>query len=114
LTQVRKIQSLSTTSSLALEFDMLPKASLNGLPVLSYSLEIDFDLSSNFLSLIGESVNQLGLTYIESNLIQSKIYAFRYRAKNAYGWSQYSPVSYLLVAEEPGDALRPVFVSATD
>jgi hypothetical protein len=70
--------------------------------VLSYSLEIDYDLSGNYRALIGDLVDQLGLTYIENNLIQSKTYALRYRAKNTYGWSQYSPVSYLLVAEEPG------------
>jgi hypothetical protein len=42
------------------------------------------------------------LTFIEAGLTKEKTYAFRYRAKNVYGWSGYSTVSYLLVAVEPG------------
>lgn len=103
LTQVRKVQSLSTTTRLALEFDALPDERLNGATVLSYSLEIDNDLSGNFVSLIGFKVDQLGLTHIESGLTKEKKYAFRYRVRNVYGWSAYSPTSYLLVAVEPGE-----------
>ena len=51
---MRKVQSLSTTTTIALEFDALPDESLNGSGVLSYSLEIDYDLSGNYKVLIGE------------------------------------------------------------
>lgn len=96
------------------EFDDLPSESLNGLSVLSYSLEIDYDLSGNFIPVIGNPVDQLGLTHIENNLKMGSTYAFRYRARNEYGWSGYGPTSYLLVAVEPGECHRPTFVSATD
>jgi hypothetical protein len=65
---VRKVQSLSSTTKLAVEFDSLPNESLNGATILSYSLEIDYDLSGNFKSLMGEDTDQLGLTHIESGL----------------------------------------------
>jgi hypothetical protein len=51
---VRKVQNLSTTTRIALEFDALPEESLNGSIILSYSLEIDYDLSGNYQVLIGE------------------------------------------------------------
>jgi hypothetical protein len=41
-------------------------------------------------------------------------YRFRYRIKNAVGWSEYSPVSYILAASLPSRAPRPVLVSASD
>ena len=109
---VRKVQSLSSTTSLAVEFDELAPEQLNGLPVLSYSLEIDYDLTGDFEPLIGSSENQLGLTYTVSGLTKSSTYGFRYRSRNLYGWSEYSPISYLLVATEPGRAARPTFISA--
>ena len=50
---VRKVQSASSSTSLAVEFDELDAGSTNGLVVLSYSLEIDFDLSGNFIPIVG-------------------------------------------------------------
>lgn len=52
---VQKIQESSSTTSLAVSFAALPDS--NGLPVLSYSLEIDYDLSGNFVPLIGYPFN---------------------------------------------------------
>jgi len=45
-------------------------------------------------------------------LKRGQTYAFRYRAHNLYGWSDYSPVSYLLVADKPSVAAKPQFSSA--
>lgn len=82
--------------------------------MLSYALEIDYDLSGNFVQLIGHEVDQMALSYTVSGLIKGTTYGFRYRAKNTYGWSDYSPNSFLLVAIEPGVAAKPQFVSADD
>lgn len=54
LTTVRKVQELSSTNSIAIEFDQIIET--NGLPILSYSLEIDYDLSGNFVAVIGLKV----------------------------------------------------------
>jgi hypothetical protein len=93
-----------------MEFDEVTET--NGLPILSYSLEIDYDLSGNFVSVIGYQVDQMALSHTESGLVKSKTYAARYRSRNTYGWSNYSPVAYLLVATEPGESNKPTFVSA--
>jgi hypothetical protein len=53
------------------------------------------------------------LTNTVSGLTKAREYGFRYRALNEYGWSDYSPVSYLLMAVEPSKAEKPVFISAT-
>jgi len=41
----------------------LQVAETNGLPILSYSLEIDYNLSGSFTALIGDKQDQLGLQY---------------------------------------------------
>jgi hypothetical protein len=41
-------------------------------------------------------------------------FGFRYRVKNLYGWSAFSPVSYILAASVPITPAKPTFVSATD
>jgi len=51
--------------------------------------------------LSGNPVDAMALSHLAINLTKGKTYGFRYRAKNAYGWSQYSPVSRLLVAVVP-------------
>lgn len=87
----------------------MPSESLNGLAVLSYSVEIDNDLSGNFNPLVGYASDSLSLSYsyIVQGLIKSHTYGLRYRAKNQYGWSDYSPISYLLVATASSQPQRP-------
>jgi hypothetical protein len=94
-TVVEKVTTPNNHSSnkLTVQFAALPSAGNNGLPILSYSLEIDYNLSGSFQALIGETQDQLGLEYTVNGLTKSQTYAFRYRAKNAYGWGPYSPVS---------------------
>ena len=41
-------------------------------------------------------------------------YGFRYRVKNVYGWSEFSPITYILAADPPSRPPKPTFVSATD
>ena len=48
-TSVYQVSNVWTSlSKLVVGFDELPQASTNGLPILSYSLEIDYDLSGDF------------------------------------------------------------------
>lgn len=51
-------------------------------------------------------------TIVEAS--QSVTYGFRYRAKNIYGWSNFSPITYILAAGIPSAPPCPDFVSATD
>lgn len=47
------------------------------------------------------------------NLTQGQTYKFRYRVKNGYGYSDYSPDTYLLAAEKPETPQAPTFTSST-
>jgi hypothetical protein len=59
-------------------------------PVLSY--QIDYDVGVGvWQELKGYSTNDATLEWIEPNLQISIDYKVRYRARNAYGWSEYSP-----------------------
>jgi hypothetical protein len=41
-------------------------------------------------------------------------YGFKYRAKNLFGWSAFSPVSFILAANVPVTPEKPSFISATN
>jgi len=41
-------------------------------------------------------------------------YGFRYRVRNVYGWSEFSPITYILAADVPEQPPRPTFVEASD
>lgn len=52
------------------------------------------------------------MKHTENRLVKSKTYGLRYRSRNEYGWSGYSPVAYLLVATQPGQSTKPTLVGA--
>lgn len=86
----------------------------NGLPVVSYSLEIDDGNGGEFVSLYGDLANTMTLTYTFSHNVQKgHTYRARYRALNQVGWSSYSPIGYLIAASVPDAPQAPQFVSAT-
>ena len=41
-------------------------------------------------------------------------YGFRYRARNLYGWGDWSPVTYILASSVPDVPPSPAYVSSTD
>ena len=72
-------------------------------------------LSGTFTVLTGNPVDSMALSHIATGLERGNTYGFRYRCKNAYGWSLFSPVSYLLVAVVPDKPqYAPTRVSVTD
>lgn len=86
----------------------------NGSPVVSYNLEIDDGNGGEFVSLYGDLVNTMTLTYTFSNNVQKgDTYRARYRALNQVGWSGFSPIGYLIAASVPDAPQAPQFVSAT-
>lgn len=50
---------------------------------------------------------------ITTNITRGKDYRLRYRAKNDIGWSDYSPVVYVLAAAVPIAPPQPERVSTT-
>lgn len=76
-----------------------------GSPVTSYGLEVDF--GSGFVAAVGDPTDQMSLTIIVTTGVESgKTYPARYRAKNIYGWSDYSPVADVIAASVPTEPLN--------
>jgi hypothetical protein len=83
-----------------------------GSVILSYNLQVD-DGAGNFTDVFGLQKDTLAL----SATVKAKkgiTYAFRYRAKNTYGWGDFSPLTFILAADKPSQPAKPTFVSATD
>ena len=62
-----------------------------GVPITSY--QIDYDKNTNsaeWENLKGFSSNDLSLSLVKTGLIINTSYKFRYRAKNIFGWGDYS------------------------
>jgi hypothetical protein len=72
-----------------------------GSPILSYSLEIDDGLGGQFKSLYGETVDTMSLSTLYKNVTRGLSYRARFRARNVIGWSDYSPIGFLLAATVP-------------
>ena len=85
-----------------------------GSPIVSYSLEWDGGQNNDgsgslvYESLIGEASNNIQLVYTKDSLTSGIIYGFRYRARNIYGWSEYSTVLLQQAARHPDQPLAPV------
>jgi hypothetical protein len=71
--------------------------------VLSYSLEFDEGTNQNsWVSLTGLRSDQLELSYKVTQTIQrGGVFHFRLRAKNIWGWGEYSNVVAVQAATRP-------------
>lgn len=78
-------------------------ADYGGSPILSYHLQ--WDAGSNgitFTDLTGLSTESTATTYIvTSGITGGTDYQFKVRAKNLYGWGDYSPIVTIKAAQEP-------------
>lgn len=82
---------------------------INGSPILSYHLQIDDGMGREFVDLVGRNPYSLALNFVKSaHVITGRLYWVRYRALNEIGWSAYSPIGYILAAEEPFKPQPPV------
>jgi hypothetical protein len=92
----------SSGSRLLIRYDPLASAFELGLPVESYSLEIDDGQGGAFRVLTGFSASSLATSHlITTGVTQGLTYRVRYRALNPYGWSDYSPIAAILAAQPP-------------
>lgn len=82
---------LTSTSSIQALINPLFGDYTGGSPIISY--QIDYDKSTNaaeWQELKGFSSNDISLSAIKTGLIISQPYQVRYRAKNIFGWGEYS------------------------
>ena len=67
--------------------------------ILSYSLEIDDGTGGDFVSVVGFAQDYLLQHFTITGLNQGTLYRLRYRCRNEIGWSEYSPIAYILAAK---------------
>ena len=73
------------------------------MPITSYQIDYDRGLGSEeWESLKGFSSNDLTLSVTKTDLTLNQAYRFRYRAKNIYGWGDYSDEATLYPNQRPG------------
>lgn len=71
------------------------------------------DAAGKFTDVHGQDTDTLALTATVG--AQSGLtYAFKYRAKNIYGWSDFSAITHVLAASPPDTPAKPEFISATN
>ena len=77
-------------------------ANNGGTPILSYSLEIDDGHGGQFVPVFGTETDSLSTSFtLYQDVQRGNLYRARYRAKNIIGWTDYSPIGYILAAVKP-------------
>lgn len=52
----------------------------------------------------------LALTFTYTEVARGRQYRARYRARNVNGWSEYSPIGFMLASQVPSKPTQPIFV----
>lgn len=66
------------------------------------------------MAVYGSLVDSLATSYNHyTNVQRGNLYRTRYRVKNIIGWSDYSPISFVLAAIPPNQPPMPIIVSAS-
>lgn len=80
----------------------------------SYSLEIDDGQGGQFVPVFGLTVDSLATSFALLEKVQrGNLYRARYRVKNVIGWTDYSPIGYILAAIKPSTPPQPTIASAS-
>lgn len=82
-----------------------------GSPILAYNLQYGVGLAGGFSDLVPASYNNVATSYTLTNVQAGETYYFRFRARNMYGWSDYSDTGYVIASEVPAQANPPVVSS---
>jgi len=111
-----KDSAASSGSRLLIRYDALAESANGGLALESYSLEIDDGVGGEFSILTGFTTASLATSHlVTTGISQGLSYRVRYRAKNAYGWSEYSETAIILAAQPPAKPVAaPQTVSTSD
>ena len=108
-------ESISSDTQIKVDFAALSlESETGGSTILSYNLQID-ESDGVFEDLFGATADVLITTELvtEPKIVQGATYGFRYRARNIYGWGDWSPTTHILAARVPDAPPKPAFISAT-
>lgn len=71
------------------------------------------DAAGEFTNVLGYDVDTLSLSAVVE-VTSGLTYAFKYRVRNMYGWSDFSAITHILAASVPSTPAKPEFVQSTD
>ncbi len=75
---------------------------------------MDDGFGGQFVSLIGGEFDVLQTSMLISNgIVKGGNYRLKYRCKNINGWSDFSPIAYIMAAEVPAIPKAPTLIQAT-
>ena len=93
--------SQTTETQLEVTWDYLTGLSTGGSTILSYELQLN--TGSGFVEVVGDSLGDYtqNSAIIKSGLISGFSYTFRYRARNVFGWGEYSQLGSAIMSGVP-------------
>jgi len=93
--------------------DALTSIETGGVPIISYQIDYDMNTkNAEWIELKGFSANDLSLATTKNGLLFNSRYMVRYRAKNIYGWSEYSEITsiYTIMVPQAPQAVTSMLV----
>ena len=104
----------TTTSQVEVLIDVLTGDATGGSAILSYHIVYqDPDTGDSWIELQGASSNALTTSYTVMGAQPAKVYSFKYRARNIFGWSaEYSDIAQIATIIAPA-VMDPSQVSST-
>lgn len=95
--------SQTSTTQIEVSWLALTPPDTGNQPVLSYNLQWDAGTGDCTKDLIGDDVPYSQLSYmVTQGITTDTTYCFRLRAKNIYGWGDFSYLSYIRSSTSPG------------
>lgn len=92
----------TTTDQIHVLIDALPESETGGSPIISYQIDTDSGTGEQeWTELKGYSSNDASLEFIETELQISVEYKLRFRARNIFGWGDYSEIGAIKTIMKP-------------
>lgn len=108
----------SSTQITVLLTALATESETGGAPITSYGLQMSAHSAgepASFSDVTGTVTDSLAIQHTVYDVQKGMTYAFRYRAKNVYGWSEdWSPIMYEVAADVPDAPSAPTLVGASD
>lgn len=94
---------LQETTYITVSMPQVTGTLTGGSPLLSYNLQYRGDSTppTDWTTLVGEAPDSLTLQYSKNGLLTDKVYQFKYRVKNKFGWGPYSDFVAIRTAKVP-------------